>query len=378
MHLKSFIGPLFVAALFSTPALFGCQQITFHPDDPTPSTVQVRWQIQLYEHAPLTAFPTTSSQPQYGNNGKIVVAGSDAGDLVAAWASSGAVIWRFSTEGKIQSTPTIVDNTVYAGSSDGKLYAVNLKSGLLEWDQAYKTIGAITSAPAVSADKVIFQNNENRTYAIDRKTGTYAWDQGRPRPDFFTIRGEGGPVVNGKVVFAGYDDGMLVAMTALDGATIWSKNLAADERHFVDVDTRPLVDGDTVFAGSFNVGMYAVGRKHGNIKWLHRARGVQSPALGSGLLFVSTGEKELRALDPSTGQIRWRLKIGYGNLSTPVLSRHNLWVSTGGAALLIGQKSGNVYARLLPDDGQSAPVATANGWVHMVTNSGSLLGSRIH
>ncbi|HIN85750.1 MAG TPA: hypothetical protein EYN06_04645 [Myxococcales bacterium] len=373
------LGALITAcALMSTLSLCACQRVDSHPDDRAPSAVQVRWQIPLYEHPTFTAFPKTTASPQYANNGKIVVAGSDSGDVVAVWSHTGKVIWRFSTEGKVRSTPTIVDNTVYIGSSDGKFYAINLKTGTEEWDQPYKTIGAITSAPAVNDDRVVFQNNENRSYALDRKTGAYAWDQGRPRPDFFTIRGEGGPTIVDNTVYAGYDDGMLVAMTAKDGATIWSKNLAANERHFVDVDTKPLVVGNTIYAGSFSVGMYAVGRKHGNVKWIHRAKGVHTPAYGQGLLFVATGEKELRALDPKTGKVQWRLKIGYGNLSSPVLSGNMLWISTGEVVLLVGPGNGSVHARLAPDDGQSAPVASSNGWVHMVTNSGSLVGSRVY
>jgi outer membrane protein assembly factor BamB len=288
------------------------------------------------------------------------------------------VIWRHSTDGKVRSAPTIADNSVYIGSTDGQLYALDLKTGLSEWDQPYKTVGAITSAPAVSSKLVVFQNNENRTYALNRETGEYAWDQGRPRPDFFTIQGEGGPTIAGNTVYAGYDDGFLVAMNVDDGAALWSKNLGAEQRHFVDVDSRPLVHGDTVYAGCFNVGLYAVGRKHGNVKWLHRQPGVQSAAIGHGLVYLTTGKREVHALDAKSGDLRWKLKLGYGDLSSPVLADELLWVSTGEAAVLINPQDGHVRGRLAPDDGQSAPVASHNGWVHMVTNSGALVGSRIH
>src|SRR6185369_14708160 len=53
-------------------------------------------------------------------------------------ASAPHLKWRFKTGGRVISSPAIVGNTVYAGSADGKLYAVDLASGAEKWKFATK------------------------------------------------------------------------------------------------------------------------------------------------------------------------------------------------------------------------------------------------
>lgn len=359
-------------------AVGGCRAVDVHPDDRAPTQViQTRWQVTLNAPPLLAYFPKETASPAYGRRGRVVVAGSDAGELVAADARSGRVLWRFQTPGKIRGAPTIVGRRVYVGSTDGSLHAVDLAAGTETWEAAYKTDGAITSPPAVGGGLVVFQNNDNRTYAVDAKTGEYRWDQGRPRPDFFTIKGEGGPTIAGSVVYAGYEDGHLSAMRLEDGASLWSKNLAADETQFIDVDTRPVVNGDVVYAGCFNVGLYALGRTHGDVKWLHRARGALTPALGDRYLFVTDGSRRITALDPATGQKQWRTRVGYGELAPPVVKGERLFVSTGDGLLWLDVESGAALARISPDNGQSGPPVSSGSWLHFVTNSGALVGARL-
>jgi len=47
----------------------------------------------------------------------------------------GTVLWEFETGDYVQSSPAIgSDGTVYVGSSDKKLYAINGKSGVKLWE----------------------------------------------------------------------------------------------------------------------------------------------------------------------------------------------------------------------------------------------------
>src|SRR5579859_1523260 len=57
------------------------------------------------------------------------------------------VKWRFNTGGRVIASPAIVGQTAYVGSTDGKLYAVDLGHGSLRWKLA--TGARITSSPAV-------------------------------------------------------------------------------------------------------------------------------------------------------------------------------------------------------------------------------------
>jgi hypothetical protein len=61
--------------------------------------------------------------------------------------------WSFATGGAITSSPAVVGGTVYFGSADDSLYAVNATTGAKVW--SFKTGAAITdSSPAVSGGLV--------------------------------------------------------------------------------------------------------------------------------------------------------------------------------------------------------------------------------
>jgi hypothetical protein len=62
--------------------------------------------------------------------------------------------WQFQTKGQVLSSPAVTSDTVYIGSSDHFLYALNRNSGAEKWK--FKTDGRITSSPAVSDGIVYF------------------------------------------------------------------------------------------------------------------------------------------------------------------------------------------------------------------------------
>ena len=166
-------------------------------------------------------------------------------------------------------------------------------------------------------------------------------------------------------------------MKVEDGATLWTRSLAGDTTQFIDVDARPVIRGDALYAGAFAVGMYSVGRKNGEIRWFHPAKGVRSPALGGDLLYFSTGDRELRALDVVTDKLVWRMKLAYGSMAAPTVAGDRVYLANGDSILLVGAATGLVEARLTPDDGQAASVAATGSWLHFVNNSGALMGARV-
>jgi len=76
------------------------------------------------------------------------------------------VIWEFKTGAEVQSSPAIgSDGTVYVGSYDKKLYAINGKSGVKLWE--FKTGGAVRSSHAIGSDgKVYVGSEDKKLYAI--------------------------------------------------------------------------------------------------------------------------------------------------------------------------------------------------------------------
>jgi hypothetical protein len=75
-------------------------------------------------------------------------------------------IWEFETGSLVDSSPAIgSDGTVYTGSWDKKLYAINDKTGVKLWE--FKTGGDVYSSPAIGSDGTVYVGSQdNKLYAI--------------------------------------------------------------------------------------------------------------------------------------------------------------------------------------------------------------------
>ena len=85
-------------------------------------------------------------------------------------------IWEFGTGDQVLSSPAIgSDGTVYVGSGDNKLYAINGKTGVKIWE--FETGGFVDSSPAIGSDGTVYVGSyDKKLYAINGKTGVKLWE----------------------------------------------------------------------------------------------------------------------------------------------------------------------------------------------------------
>ena len=106
-----------------------------------------------------------NSSPAIGSDGTLYVGSRDS-KLYAINPKSGVKLWEFKTRDWVYSSPAIgSDGTVYVGSNDGKLYAINGKTGVKQWE--FKTGDKVHSPPAIGSDGTIYVGSrDNKLYAI--------------------------------------------------------------------------------------------------------------------------------------------------------------------------------------------------------------------
>ena len=83
------------------------------------------------------------------------------------WALNpdGSLKWKYQTQGWVVSSPAIdAQGTIYFGSSDGNLYAIDSSDGQLKW--AYQTQNWIFSCPAIGNGVIYFGSSDDKLYAI--------------------------------------------------------------------------------------------------------------------------------------------------------------------------------------------------------------------
>ncbi len=85
---------------------------------------------------------------------------------IVSFSEEGALKWAFLTGGDVFSSPAIgSDGTIYVGSDDYNLYAIN-PDGSQKW--AFQTGGHVSSFPAISSDGTIYVGSyDDKLYAIN-------------------------------------------------------------------------------------------------------------------------------------------------------------------------------------------------------------------
>ncbi|MGC6425841.1 MAG: PQQ-binding-like beta-propeller repeat protein [Akkermansiaceae bacterium] len=92
-------------------------------------------------------------------NGELVVIGCRDKKLHAIARENGMPVWKFKTGGRVESSPISFDDAVVVGSSDGRLYAIDLK-GKERWQL---DLGESIIAPPSFAGGTIFVGGEDGT-----------------------------------------------------------------------------------------------------------------------------------------------------------------------------------------------------------------------
>ena len=98
--------------------------------------------------------------------------------ILSLGAAHGATIpgtlkWSFATGGSVECSPAIgADGTIYMGSLDSHLYALN-PDGARKW--SCDTGGYISSSPAIGADGTIYTASDDGNLHAVTPDGTLKW-----------------------------------------------------------------------------------------------------------------------------------------------------------------------------------------------------------
>lgn len=98
--------------------------------------------------------------------------GSQDNNLYAVDIETETANWIYTTGSSVDSTPAVVNGTVYFGSHDGNVYALDAETGDEQW--SYNT-GEISDQSPTVVDGVVYIGNSNGVYAIDAETGNKNW-----------------------------------------------------------------------------------------------------------------------------------------------------------------------------------------------------------
>ena len=354
--------------------------LTSAGDDPASGDPELAWEFDV---------ASSLASPPVVADGALVI-GAHVTNLVhAIETDSGEERWRVETGGPVDAMPFVDDGTVYIGSFDGSMYAIDLATGDVRWREELAgedgdDPAGIVAGAAVVDDVVVVGGGDGTIWGLDPDDGGELW----------SFEPDGDLTFNSAVVEVERDGRALAAIGGTDGglylvdpesgeleeriglaAGVWfSRPLVVErpggdgqqlwigsselERGFVNlvdiedgsvlifetphgVGTAPaLTEDGLIVVGTDGGQLFAVDQ--GSMGEVWRGTYVTdsqikgSPVVDDGLVYIGTHGREVLAVDATDGEVEWRFEgEQIFGLSGPVIADDRLFV---------GNDSGAIYA----------------------------------
>jgi outer membrane protein assembly factor BamB len=219
-------------------------------------------------------------------------------------------------------------------------------------------------------DRVLVMTDTNTLLCLEAQTGKWIWNYRRDVPSGrFQVKGVSRPIVLDGKVYAGFSDGFLAMLSLKDGGVLGLKKLASKDAKFTDADTDPLVVDKNLVVGSFSSGVIALDLDGLKEKWRYKAPGPSSVALAKGILYFTTANSRVVALDAKNARPLWVFKAKKGELSRPVVAGNWLLISSREYSLLVLDRATGMLVQLFnPGKGSNSAPAIHRDRLFWVSN----------
>ncbi len=225
----------------------------------------------------------------------------------------------------------ISEDTVYVGTRDGRLLALDKKTGATKWKfppSKDDNIGPVYGTPALDESGWLYVGGyDGNLYAID--TSEIASNANVPSLGealLFSTDGSivASPVVVRDTVLVASSDGFLYSLDARDGALKWK--FKTNNKAW----STPAVEGGRVYFGSLDHTLYAVDFNSGEEVWEFPTKGAiaSNPLVRDGQVYVGTFEGILYALDGANGRERAHFEAGNWFWGAPISHDSRVYIGS--------------------------------------------------
>lgn len=284
-----------------------------------------------------------ASSPAIGPDGTVYVGSRDK-NVYALEGTTGERKWTFKTKYPVDTSPAVgEDGTVYIAGWDGArwaehlVYALNGQTGFKKWQ--FKTNGELHSSPAVGKDGTIYVGGgDYRFYSLNGADGSKKWE--------FTTGGmvNSSPAIaaDGTVYFSS-QDGKVYALDGQTGSKKWEKDTQDKELSSPAIG----IDG-TIYVGGLdpNGSKVVIGLRGdtGEERWKYTNWNFHfmnwtmgTPSIGpDGTVYVGSKDRKVYALDGRSGSLKWEFTSMGEILGTPAIGADG--------TLYVGSADDKLYA----------------------------------
>lgn len=297
--------------LYFTQLMFGCDDSCFYAI--APATGKLLWKFK-------TGGRVRGKAATFDRN---ICFTSDDGYVYCIAGQTGKLIWKSRindgkylrkdpsmTDGEWDyklSSPVVSGKTMYVGSTDSCLYALEAATGKIRWK--FKTDHIIRATPQVAGSLVFCGNWAGKFYSLQKETGDKVWQADLHQ----SILSQ--PAIENNRLIIGSRHAWLWCFDALTGHEIWKYNY-----WWSWVESSPVIEKGIAYIGSSDLRrMLAINTETGKTLWSTPSSGYPytTATVNDNTVFMGTLESNpeghspgyIYLLDKSTGQVREKIEV---------------------------------------------------------------------
>jgi outer membrane protein assembly factor BamB len=271
------------------------------------------------------------------NDNVVYVGGLDS-TLYALDINSGNVKWKFLTGGEIRSNVLLNKNQLYLVGGDGTFYSLDKASGKVIWkwtfnntasflgERKYDIADYYNCSPVLYKNTIYFGSGDGRVNAINADDGKLSWTF---KTDDMV---HASPVVDNDKVFIGSFDGNVYALNSANGVMIWKfKSVGHEFFPKGEIEGSPVVANGVVYVGSRDYNLYAIDANGGYCRWNRKfPKGwALANSVKDSVLYIGTSEDRfIAAVDAASGNELWRTDVKFNIFGACSFSKSMLYAGT--------------------------------------------------
>ncbi len=297
----------------------------------------------------------------------------DSVGVVSAVSTEGSILWQLDLASSGDAADAsggglaVDGNSLYVSSAYGSLYAMDVETGTIRWEQELDASGV--AAPTVAGGIVYVVGGDSKAWAIDTGTGRINWTMSGV-PSAQSFQGGASPAVGRSLAIFPFANGDVQAVFRRGGFNRWNASVSGTRDGFAvsgisEITAGPVLDSGRVYVGNNSGRIVALDATTGDRIWTaqHGTSGGIVP-VGRSDLFTITDQNQLMRLSAKTGEVIWSKQLPlYVNENTK--RRSDIVVHNGpllaGGRLIVASSDGTMRQFSVVDGAELGSVTIPSG-----------------
>ena len=242
-------------------------------------------------------------------DGVLFIASKD--EVSALNPDTGKTLWRHPIDTEITGGPGAGNGLVVVGDYKGVVYALSADSGDLLWTAQISS--EILASPAIGRDFVIVRTADGNLFSLAAASGKSLWVHAGSVPPL-SLRGTSPPVIYGNTIISGFDSGILTALETENGNVLWEEAIgsasgSSEIERMNDIDAKPIISGDNVYAASYQEKITVINILTGRVLWSTDLSTYNDLTVDETSVYITDDSGFLSRLDKQTGETQWQQEL---------------------------------------------------------------------